>query len=78
MAFKSSWIPEYEDNIIIQTTNTDAYLGWYKTNDIKVKLDFDRINEPETKKYIDYLKDIKDGNQVLETLEERLQGRYLL
>ena len=55
MAFNSGWIPKYENNLIIQTVNTDAYLGWYKTEDIKLRLDFEGIEKPETKKYIDCL-----------------------
>lgn len=52
MAFKDEWIPKYENNIIIQTENTDAYLGWYKTEDVKVRLEFDKLDVSETKRYI--------------------------
>lgn len=52
MAFKAEWIPKYENNLIIQTANTDAYLGWYKTENIRNRLDFDGMEDPELKKYI--------------------------
>lgn len=55
LAFKSEWIPKYENNLIIQTINTDAYLGWYKTEDANVRLNFAKIDDSEAKPYIECL-----------------------